>query len=291
MYGANLFLYQISIVGDVVMLYLDAFFANLNMVVRIADYLSCGKDDVWADDRAEFGQNKFYYVTKGTCVITIAGKKYYGKEGTCFFIPANTRHAYRNVKGAPFEKFWFHFDLYPNSSIFQLLNLNYSIHTKDDAIFKLFEELTAKYESDTITDRLDVKSLAMKILSSYIDASHKTAKVASPDSEEKISGVLSYIDEKIATHISNLELSELCYQHPNHFVRFFKKKTGLTPQKYITERRVQMAKRLIEQTDLKFTDIAAQVGFCDAPHLSKVFKKYYSLTPQEYRKVRDRQKI
>lgn len=273
------------------MLYLDAFFANLNIVVRIADYLSCGEQDVWADDRAEFGQNKFYYVTKGACVITIDGKQYYGKEGTCFFIPANTRHAYRNIKGKPFEKFWFHFDLYPNSSIFHLLNLNYSIQAKDDTIAALFEELTAKYESDAVTDRLDVKSLAMKILSSYIAFSHKAAKVSSPDAEEKISNVLSYIDEHIAEHIPNPVLSELCYQHPNHFVRYFKQKTGLTPQKYITERRVQMAKRLIEQTNLKFSDIAAQVGFCDAPHLSKVFKKTYSLTPQEYREVRDRQKI
>jgi len=273
------------------MLYLDAYFANLNLVVRIADYLVCGENGLWESNRAEFSQNKFYYVTKGACEIIIGGKKYYGKEGTCFFITANTRHAYRNVKGTSFEKFWFHFDLYPNSSIFKGLHLDYSIQMNDDSMRLLFAELTEKYESEEITDRLDVKSLAIRILSAYIAASCKTAMVASSDTEETITAVLAYIDRNIAGHITNAELSKLCYQHPNHFVRFFKKKTGMTPQRYITERRVQMTKRLIEQTDLKLSDIATQVGFCDPSHLSKVFKKYYALTPQEYRKVRDQQKI
>jgi len=270
------------------MLYLDTFFANLNVVVRIAGFLSCKENDTWANEKAEFEQNKFYYITKGNCVIKINGKEYYGKEGSFFFIPANTKHGYCNIQGAPFEKYWFHFDLYPNTTIFKLLNLNYCINANDNAILGLFEELFNKFQSENLTDKLDVKSLAIRILSSFIATSHKETKITSVDSEEKISCVLAYINQNLEKHISNAELSELCYQHPNHFVRFFKKKTGTTPQKYIMERRVQMAKRLIEQTDLKFSDIATQVGFCDAPHLSKVFKQYYSLTPQEYRRERGR---
>ena len=284
MYRANSFLYQISIGGDY-MLYLDAFFANLNMVVRIGGYLTCQEHDIWASERAEFEQNKFYYITKGTCVIKIEGKEYRGKAGDCFFIPANTKHGYYNVQGAPFEKYWFHFDLYPNSTIFKALGLNYRIHLTDDSMKRLFAELHSKQKSETLPDKLDVKSLAIKILSSYIAISHKGTKFRFFDPEEQISVVLAYINSNLEKHITNVELSELCYLHPNHFVRFFKKKTGSTPQKYIMEQRAQRAKRLIEQTNLKFSDVAAQTGFCDAPHLSKVFKQFYGLNPQDYRKL------
>ncbi len=267
------------------MQYLDSFFANLNVVVRIAGFLSCKAGDVWADKNAQFEQNKFYCIKKGTCVITIDGKEYYGKEGTCFFIPANKKNSYRNIKDAEFEKYWFHFDLYPDSSLFEMLNLNYCIEVADDAILCLCKELYEKSNSEKLTDKLDAKSLAIKILSLYITQSHKEVKVSLPDTEEKFSAVLSYINQNLGNHISNEELSRICYQHPNHFVRFFKKKMGTTPQKYIMEQRILMAKRLIDQTNLNFSEIAAQVGLCDAPHLYKVFKKHFSLNPQEYRRT------
>ena len=285
--GANDFLYQISIGGES-MLYPDAFFANLNMVVRIGGYLCCEQGDVWANERAEFEQNKFYYITKGACVINIEGKEYRGKAGDCFFIPANTKHGYYNVRSAPFEKYWFHFDLYPNSTIFKTLGLGYRIHVADGQMEALFAQLHSKQKGQTLPDKLDVKSLAIRILSSYIAASHKGTKFRFFDPEEQISVVLAYINQNLGQHLSNTELSELCHLHPNHFVRFFKHKTGTTPQKYIMEQRIRMAKRLIEQTDLKFSDIAAQVGRCDAAHLSKAFKRFYSLTPLECRKLRDR---
>ena len=268
------------------MLYLDAFFANLNAVVRVADFFSCKETGLWTDKNVEFEQNKFYYITKGNCVIRINGRDYYGKAGDCFLIPANTRHDYRNVQGAVFEKYWFHFDLYPNSSIFKLLNLDYCIHAKDSTFLNLFSELFQKFNSEQLTDKLDVKSLAIKLLSAFIAASHMETRVL-PNGEEPISHVLAYINQNLGRHISNTQLSELCYLHPNHFVRFFKKKTGMTPQRYIMEQRVQMAKRLIEQTDMKFSDIAVQVGLCDAPHLCKVFKRFYSLNPQDCRKRKD----
>ena len=270
------------------MLYLDTFFANLNAVVRIAGFLSCRENDVWANEKAEFEQNKFYYITGGSCVININGTEYLGRKGSCFFIPANTKHSYYNLRDTTFEKYWFHFDLYPSSELFRLLKLDYRIETRDDSLLGLFEELYEKYSSEKLTDKLDVKSLAMRILSGFIAASRRETKLAPREGEEKITEVLAYINRNLDRPISNGELSQVCCQHPNHFVRFFRQKTGTTPQKYIMERRVEMAKRLIEQTDMKFADIATQLGFCDAPHLTRVFRRFYSLSPQEHRKRRDR---
>lgn len=270
------------------MLCLDAFLANFNVVVRIAGFFSCKENEIWANSNAEFEQNKLYYITKGNCIINIEGKEYYGKEGCLFFIPANTKHSYHNIQSGIFEKYWLHFDLYPNSTLFKFLNLNYCINVKDDTFLYLFDELVRKYKSDQLTDKLDVKSLLIRIISSYIATSPRKSTVALSVPDEKVSVVLSYINQNLGKTISNSELSALCYMHPNHFVRYFKKVTGSTPQKYITEQRVQMAKRLIEQTDLKFSDIAERVGFCDAPHLTKVFKQYFSLTPQACRKLCNR---
>ena len=65
--------------------YLDTFFANLNVVVRISGFLSCKVGDVWADEKAQFEQNKFYYVTGGECSITVENKTYNAKK-VCGFL-------------------------------------------------------------------------------------------------------------------------------------------------------------------------------------------------------------
>ena len=48
--------------------------------------------------------------------------------------------------------------------------------------------------------------------------------------------------------------------HPNHFIRFFKEKTGETPAKYIKARRMETAKRYLEETELSVKEIMLAIG-------------------------------
>ena len=52
---------------------------------------------------------------------------------------------------------------------------------------------------------------------------------------------------------------------------------------YLTRLRVEMARRMLMETDAKLESIASAVGFCDAPHLSRVFMQYTRRRPGEYR--------
>ena len=67
------------------------------------------------------------------------------------------------------------------------------------------------------------------------------------------------------------------------FLRFFKKKTGMTPARYIKMRKMETAKQLIEETELSFNEIMHRVGCVDAAHFSKMFKSIYGSSPRAYR--------
>ena len=49
------------------------------------------------------------------------------------------------------------------------------------------------------------------------------------------------------------------------------------------QKRMEAAKRLIEQTDLNMAEIAEKTGFYDMAHLSRAFKKIYSMAPTQYK--------
>ncbi|MHC9542823.1 MAG: helix-turn-helix transcriptional regulator [Vulcanimicrobiota bacterium] len=85
----------------------------------------------------------------------------------------------------------------------------------------------------------------------------------------------SYFREKInISHVAKVsKLSK--YQ----FIRLFKKVYGVTPGRYLTNRRLELARKLLTITDRNITDITMEIGFNDPSYFSRLFKKTYSVSP------------
>lgn len=71
---------------------------------------------------------------------------------------------------------------------------------------------------------------------------------------------------------------------PYYFCRSFKQSTGITPHRYVLQRRMELAKRLLEQSSGYLAEIARQVGFADQSQFTRVFHRIVGMTPSEYRK-------
>ena len=67
------------------------------------------------------------------------------------------------------------------------------------------------------------------------------------------------------------------------FQKSFKAYFGATPAAYRIEKRIEKAKLLLETTDTPIKEIVIQLGFYDAAYFYKVFERYTSLTPRQYR--------
>lgn len=74
----------------------------------------------------------------------------------------------------------------------------------------------------------------------------------------------------------------LCFS-PNYFGDMLKKETGKTPQEYIQEKVIEVAKDRIVGTEETVSRIAYSLGFQYPQHLCRLFKKREGCTPNEYR--------
>ena len=63
----------------------------------------------------------------------------------------------------------------------------------------------------------------------------------------------------------------------------FARAFGVTPHRYVMERRIERAKQLLRSTDLPVVEIASQTGFASQSHLATVFKRAVGVTPGGYR--------
>ena len=260
-----------------------AYISNLNAVGREGSHFLLQPGQSWNIREHGAAFHKFYLFLAGRCKITIEGRTYDVHPGDWFFIPAGVRHSYTELPGEGFEKYWIHFDLYPNDSLPQLLQLPYRIQADQETV-SIFKQLNIRNTSNQLTDKLHAKAALLTLLAHYISlANTKTLPVLSEE-DSRINNVLTYIHKHLAQPLSNELLSSLCHLHPNHFIRFFSKKTGQSPASYVMQCRMETARQLLIQSDLPISHIAEQVGLPDQSHFARLFRNTYAMTPTQCRK-------
>ena len=99
----------------------------------------------------------------------------------------------------------------------------------------------------------------------------------------KLQKVLSYIEEKLAEPVGVRELASQVHMSPFHFARRFKQAVGTPPHAYITQVRIERAKRLLATTNLPLIEVATRVGYRTQAHFTGVFHRYVGTTPRAYR--------
>jgi AraC-like DNA-binding protein len=70
---------------------------------------------------------------------------------------------------------------------------------------------------------------------------------------------------------------------PFHFVRLFKRETGVTPYRYVLQARIRRAVGLLAETSRSVTEIAFDVGFGDLSNFLNAFRREIGCSPRQYR--------
>ena len=104
------------------------------------------------------------------------------------------------------------------------------------------------------------------------------------DFKEKIiyNGV-KYVQSNYTEDITLTEAAEAASLSTHYFSRIFKKEMGCTFKSYLTQLRIEEAKRRLNKKNVNIAIIAKEIGYNDPSYFSKVFKKYEGVSPSEYR--------
>lgn len=121
-----------------------------------------------------------------------------------------------------------------------------------------------------------IKNLVMTTLR---DVNDKKCK----KSQKMVLSVKKYIEENYwDSELSINVLAKNIFVNYGHLCYLFKKETGKTINNFITEYRMEKAKKLMDEGNHFIMDVANKVGYPEQGYFSKCFKKFYGISPSQY---------
>jgi len=148
---------------------------------------------------------------------------------------------------------------------------------------RLLDELRADGLASRMCAQLLANLLGIHLLRHY----SKGRIVAQPPSGKlpghKLRRATDYIKGNLRNDLSLVKISETLCMSPSHFAHVFKQTTGLAPHRYVIECRMEKAKSLLRETNLRINEIAQMVGYPSQSHFSMVFRQLTGQSPLRYR--------
>jgi AraC-like DNA-binding protein len=109
----------------------------------------------------------------------------------------------------------------------------------------------------------------------------KSAETAGNNDSWVVRQAKELLSADMESAISLDEAAETAGLSRYHFLRIFKKATGIPPHAYRTVKRIEVAKSLIKQ-GIPISQVALETGFADQSHFTNTFRNYIGSTPGQY---------
>jgi two-component system response regulator YesN len=119
----------------------------------------------------------------------------------------------------------------------------------------------------------------------YTEVIKKIVEIRNRKDKRLVKEIKDYINENYHEPISLNMIAENIYLSPSYISDLFKKQTGENITDYLAKVRIEKAKILLKDLQIKGYEIGEMVGYKDPAYFSKVFKKVVGVSPNEYRSI------
>lgn len=120
-----------------------------------------------------------------------------------------------------------------------------------------------------------------QLIARHGDGRHSLSSRQPKADRKVLQQALAYLESNCAAAITLDDLAAQVHLSPYHLLRLFKATYGLPPHAYLTQLRVQRAKRLL-LAGQPIAAVALDVGFVDQSHLTRHFKRIVGVPPGQY---------
>ncbi len=144
----------------------------------------------------------------------------------------------------------------------------------------IFEQIYTETQDHSASSSMRILSLIYSFFALLLKENEASSAL---DYVSAAKGMIEYnLDQPLTVGM----LSESLNLDPSYFTRIFKRAEGISPKRYILNKKMASAKLLLRDTDATVLEISNSVGFYDQLYFSRIFHKFEGMSPSEYRKTK-----
>lgn len=149
-------------------------------------------------------------------------------------------------------------------------------------ILEMEEEFYAQKPGYALKLKLDLLSILLSVLRDYGYVNEESSIQSNTHVLSRLAQAMAYIDAHLSEPLHLEEIARQSAMSKAYFSAMFKKYNGLSPWDYITIKRVEMAIKMLEETDYTKLEIAALCGFNSSANFYKAFARITGKKPGDY---------
>jgi AraC-like DNA-binding protein/mannose-6-phosphate isomerase-like protein (cupin superfamily) len=247
----------------------------------------------WQEERHSHNFLEILFIKSGSGMVIFGSRQAERplevKRGDIVIYNPNVPHYERSSIGDPLEMFFFGVrnisleDLPENHLIPE--GVSEVIHTNSqcELFERIFSNLVSESESNQIFSRELGESFTRMILIMVLRFVSKDDKKYLKNNESFFKAK-AYVDQYYLRIDSLESLCNEVFISKFYLTHLFKKYLGKTPLQYIIQKKIDLAKMFLVESNMTIQDIAARCGYEDPNYFCKLFKKHEGVTALKYRK-------
>lgn len=209
----------------------------------------------------------YYYVDSGCGTLILEDKSYPVKAGSLFVLPPYVQATHQADSRDPWELTWVGFR-YPGA-----LPVDLPPVTECPGAQRIFEAMrNCEKRSGGRTEYLCAQ--LWKLFAFFNENDREEI--------DPIEEAISYMNAEFTDGLSVTDLAKRLEMDRSHFSVRFKQRTGVSPGKYLMDLRMRTAASILKE-GASVSVTATSVGYSDIYIFSKMFRKYYGVSPTQYK--------
>jgi len=237
-----------------------------------------------------------YVFVDGTTQLRMAGERRELVAGDVLLSPADHTHSLRNDGPDPAEFFTTHFTAHVYGALDVIALCGFPTLLRPEprrfaALAAVAESIVAQLDDPSPGCMLAANARCAEAVSRLwretVEKNEGIDPAALGRSREvlRLAPVFRTMHTRYPDPLTLDDLAEVVHLAPTYFSALFKRATGMSPTRYLTDYRLRQVRRLLVTTDLSIAEIALATGFRDPFYLSRLVKRAEGRSPREYRRT------